>query len=280
VPESAKGNRGAASEKLAVYENQPFPPGTTRMQDRFGPNPQVPRQAVFWARHARDVSAFPLPGDLDRVLLHGRTPTAHVVWALESYERANSGCFDDRFSASNLDLDDGPGGKGKRKGGRATTSQSKGAKRTLRARRGTTGAPQSAEPTGTGVSGSQKRKGGLTTPPDKTKKARPGPIEATPPSRSSAMDDLEFEKLHNWAREAVEGEGKSVDRFAHLVSQVVARLTGPGRPEVGGCTRREWNQLADRAFDFLEGGVGPGLEGAQLHFFELCASVLLPVAAR
>jgi hypothetical protein len=48
VPESVKGNRGAASEKLAVYENQPFPPGTTRwVQDRFGPNPQVLRHAVF-----------------------------------------------------------------------------------------------------------------------------------------------------------------------------------------------------------------------------------------
>jgi hypothetical protein len=95
------------------------------------------------------------------------------------------------------------------------------------------------------------------------------------------MDDPAFEQLQERGRrEAVEGEGESVDRFAYLVSQVVASLTGRGRPEVGGCTRREWNQVADRAFDFLEGGVGPGLESAQLHFFELCASVLLPAAAR
>jgi hypothetical protein len=94
------------------------------------------------------------------------------------------------------------------------------------------------------------------------------------------MDDPAFEQLQERAREAVEGEGESVDRFAYLVSQAVASLTGPGRPEVGGCTRREWNQVADRAFDFLEGGVGPGLEGAQMRFFELCACVLLPAAAR
>jgi hypothetical protein len=109
------------------------------VQDRFGPNPQVLRQD--WARHARDVSYFPLPGDLYRVLPHWKTPTAHVVWALERYERANPGCFDDRFSASDSDSDDGAGGKGKRKGGKATTSQSKGAKQTLRARSGTAGTP-------------------------------------------------------------------------------------------------------------------------------------------
>jgi hypothetical protein len=94
------------------------------------------------------------------------------------------------------------------------------------------------------------------------------------------MDDPAFEQLQEWAREAIEGEGETVDRFVYLVSQVVARLIGPGRPEVEGCTRREWNWVADMAFDFLEGGVRPGLEGAQLHFFELCASVLLPAAAR
>jgi hypothetical protein len=79
------------------------------------------------------VSAFPLPGDLDWVLPHGKTPTAHVLWALERYERANPCCFDDRFSASDSDPDDGAGGKGKRKEGKATRSQFKGPKRTLRA---------------------------------------------------------------------------------------------------------------------------------------------------